>query len=139
VQIVLAHAGAAARGVHRDRLRLPEQMQLPPIFDVRKLGRYFSRDLPQDKINKANGQIQYVKEHGIIQEHEEPAFAQEVAPRRVKKVLRKIERYRELDKHSGRPEHPGQIARTPDAMPLEPPRREPLLLPPHTNDDRPAE
>jgi hypothetical protein len=114
-------------------------MQLPPILDVRKLWRYFSRDLPQDRINKANGQIQYVKEHRIIQEHEEPAFAQEVAPRGVKKALRKIERYRELDKHSGMPGHHGQIARTPDAMPLEPPRREPLLLPPQTDDDRPSE
>jgi hypothetical protein len=113
-------------------------MQLPPIFDVRKLGRYFSRDLPQDRINKANGQVQYVKEHGIIQEHEEPAFAQEVAPRKVKKALRKIERYRELDKQSGRFEHSGQIAQAPDATPLEPPRREPLLLPPHTDGNRPG-
>jgi hypothetical protein len=60
-------------------------MQLPPIFDVRKLGRFFSRELPQNQINNANGQIQYVKEHGMIEEHEEPAFAQEVAPRRIKK------------------------------------------------------
>jgi hypothetical protein len=112
-------------------------MQLPPIFDVRKLGRYFSRELPQDKIKNANGQIQYAKEHCIIDEHAEPAFAREVAPRPIKKALRKLERRGELDKPPDRSKRPGQITGSPDAPQLEPPRREPPLLPPHTDDDNP--
>jgi len=106
-----------------------------PIFDMRKLGRFFSRELQQNRINNANGEIQYAKEHRIIGEHEEPVLARELAPRRVKKALRKVERYRELDKQSGTTEQPEQLDRTADTTPLEPPRLEPLLLPPHTDDD----
>jgi hypothetical protein len=114
-------------------------MLLPPIFDIRKLGRYFSRELPQDKLDGANRKIEYVKEHGIIDDDEESAFAREVAPRGIKRALQKHERHQEAGIHadaSARPEH---IARPPKARELEPPRPEPLLLPPQADDDKDAD
>jgi hypothetical protein len=104
-------------------------MPLMPIFDMRKLGRFFSREVRQDQISNANGQIQYAKEHRIIDEDEEPTLARELAPRKVRKALRKVEKARDLPEQSGAVRPQSQLTRTSDAaVPLEA-RREPLLLP----------
>jgi hypothetical protein len=102
-------------------------MPFMPIFDMRKLGRFFSREMRQDQISNANGQIQYAKEHRIIDEHEEPTLARELAPRKVKKALRKVEKARDLPAQSCTATPQGQLTGPSDATPPAP--REPLLLP----------
>jgi hypothetical protein len=99
---------------------------------MRKLGRFFSRELARDQINKANGQIRYAKEHRLIGEHEEPTLARELAPRKVKKALRKIERDRQPHKD---PDTTQQVIQ-PGATSTELAKRQPLLLPSRPDADQ---
>lgn len=108
-------------------------MPLMPIFDMRKLGRFFSREVRQDQLSNANSQIQYAKEHRIIKEDEEPTLARELAPRKVRKALRNLEKARGLAEQSGGVRPRSQLARPSDPpTPLQA-RREPQLLPPLTD------
>ncbi|HTA05431.1 MAG TPA: hypothetical protein VK774_03620 [Solirubrobacteraceae bacterium] len=69
-------------------------MLLLPIPGLHKLGRLFSRELPQDRLDNANDQIQYAKEHHIIGDREEPILARELASRKMKRALQQVDRDR---------------------------------------------
>lgn len=110
-------------------------MPILPIFDVGRLARFFSRDRPRDQFETAEHGIDYAKKHGIIGADDEPGLARELAPRKVRRALRKAERKQQTadsgeDKKLSEELSPG--------IPILDPRDQPLLLPPPTENRQPG-
>lgn len=69
-------------------------MPFVPLPSMRGVVRLFVRELPRDNVDVAEELVCYAINHGIINAHEEPVLARQLAPRRLRRALRRVERDR---------------------------------------------